>query len=264
MIFLNYLGLIFVLCLSSVGFVYFMASGQENNNTFAYDDLNSFPDYNSNFPSSNDQENRYFENYPGGGNNIIEQIFSKSSLLDNQFVNRSSIMGFLGYSVVENVKPTGARILNNTSISIQISFFPKNDSKTVSPPITAEVYKIGLNVKNLLSSTLASSYSSPKTDHCLNTFSDDCFDSQSSQSSFDYSYNTGGLTGLEDFQSMTQGLEIIGQLLDNIKISSAISKSGWDSPHELTVTFPDIDIDQKNNNNTIDLVFVNIIPLSVQ
>ena len=71
------------------------------------------------------------DNYPqeqfNEDNNILSD-FGKS--LSNSIFNDTSIFGVLGYSLIDNVKVIGVRVIGNDSINVTLGYNNKNDSFT--------------------------------------------------------------------------------------------------------------------------------------
>jgi hypothetical protein len=91
------------------------------------------------------------DNYPqqqfNEDNNILSDF---GNSLSNSIFNDTSIFGVLGYSLIDNVKVIGAKVIDNNSINVTLEYNNKNDSFT-SPSVTVVAHKLDINIGELLS-----------------------------------------------------------------------------------------------------------------
>jgi hypothetical protein len=170
------------------------------------------------------------DNYPqqqfNEDNNILSE-FGKS--LSNSIFNDTSIFGVLGYSLIDNVKVIGAKVIDNNSINVTLEYNNKNDSFT-SPSVTIVAHKLDIDISDLFSflpSALAGG------DDMMMIPSSDVlpFDSNN-MPSFD--------------------------MISNFKIGSNVAESGWSSPHDVTIKVRNGGFEQNESDTSI--VLIELIP----
>jgi hypothetical protein len=167
------------------------------------------------------------DNYPqqqfNEDNNILSE-FGKS--LSNSIFNDTSIFGVLGYSLIDNVKVIGAKVIDNNSINVTLEYNNKNDS---SPSVTIVAHKLDINISDLFSflpSALAGG------DDMMMIPSSDVLPFDNSMPSFD--------------------------MISNFKIGSNVAESGWSSPHDVTIKVRNGGFEQNESDTSI--ILIELIP----
>jgi hypothetical protein len=167
------------------------------------------------------------DNYPqqqfNEDNNTLSE-FGKS--LSNSIFNETSIFGVLGYSLIDNVKVIGAKVIDNNSINVTLEYNNKNDS---SPSVTIVAHKLDINISDLFSflpSALAGG------DDMMMIPSSDVLPFDNSMPSFD--------------------------MISNFKIGSNVAESGWSSPHDVTIKVRNGGFEQNESDTSI--ILIELIP----
>ena len=169
------------------------------------------------------------DNYPqqqfNEDNNILSD-FGKS--LSNSIFNDTSIFGVLGYSLIDNVKVIGAKVIDNNSINVTLGYNNKNDSYT-SPSVTVVAHKLDINIGELLS------------------------------------FLPSALAGGEDMMMIPSSNPFqfdnnipIFDMISNFKIGSNVAESGWSSPHDVTIKVRNGGFEQNESDTSI--ILIELIP----
>jgi len=169
------------------------------------------------------------DNYPqqqfNEDNNILSG-FGKS--LSNSIFNDTSIFGVLGYSLIDNVKVIGAKVIGNDSINVTLGYNNKNDSFT-SPSVTVVAHKLDINIGQLLS------------------------------------FLPSALAGGEDMMMIPSNNPFqfdnnmpIFDMISNFKIGSNVAESGWSSTHDVTIKVRNGGFEQNESDTSI--ILIELIP----
>ena len=171
------------------------------------------------------------DNYPqqqfNEDNDNILSEFGKS--LSNSIFNDTSIFGVLGYSLIDNVKVIGAKVIDNNSINVTLGYNNKTDSFT-SPSVTIVAHKLDINISDLFSflpSALAGG-----DDMMMIPSSDVLPFDNNNMPSFD--------------------------MISNFKIGSNVAESGWSSPHDVTIKVRNGGFEQNESDTSI--ILIELIP----
>ena len=162
-------------------------------------------------------------------NEDILSNFGKS--LSNSIFNDTSIFALLSYSLVDNVKVAGAKIIDNNSINVTIGYNNKNNSLIITTPsVTVVAHKLDIDISDLFSflpSALAGS-----EEMMMDIPSSNLFPFDNSMPTFD--------------------------MVSNFKLGSNIAESGWISPHEVSIKVTNGGVSQKESDTSI--VLIELIP----
>jgi hypothetical protein len=171
------------------------------------------------------------DNYPqqqfNEDNDNILSEFGKS--LSNSIFNDTSIFGVLGYSLIDNVKVIGAKVIDNNSINVTLGYNNKTDSFT-SPSVTIVAHKLDINISDLFS-FLPFALSSGD-DMMMIPSSDVLPFDNNNMPSFD--------------------------MISNFKIGSNVAESGWSSPHDVTIKVRNGGFEQNESDTSI--ILIELIP----
>ena len=132
----------------------------------------------------------------------------------------------LGYSLIDNVKVIGAKVIDINSINVTLEYNNKNDS---SPSVTIVAHKLDINISDLFSflpSALAGG------DDMMMIPSSDVLPFDNSMPSFD--------------------------MISNFKIGSNVAESGWSSPHDVTIKVRNGGFEQNESDTSI--ILIELIP----
>jgi hypothetical protein len=158
-------------------------------------------------------------------NNILSN-FGKS--LSNSIFNDTSIFGVLGYSLIDNVKVIGARVIDNDSINVTLGYNNKNNSFT-SPSVTVVAHKPDINIGDL------------------------------------FSFLPSALAGGEDIMIISSNNPFqfdnnmpIFNMISNFKIGSNVAESGWSSPHDVIINVRNGGFAQNESDTSI--ILIELIP----
>lgn len=167
------------------------------------------------------------DNYPqqqfNEDNNILSG-FGKS--LSNSIFNDTSIFGVLGYSLIDNVKVIGAKVIDNNSINVTLGYNNKNDSFT-SPSVTVVAHQLDINIGDL------------------------------------FSFLPSALAGGEDMMIPSNNPfqfdnNLSFDMINNFKIGSNVAESGWSSPHDVTIKVRNGGFEQNESDTSI--ILIELIP----
>jgi hypothetical protein len=171
------------------------------------------------------------DNYPqqqfNEGNDNILSEFGKS--LSNSIFNDTSIFGVLGYSLIDNVKVIGAKVIDNSSINVTLGYNNKNDSFS-SPSVTIVAHKLDINISDLFS-FLPSALSSGD-------------DMMMVPSNNPFQFDNNNMPSLD--------------MISNFKIGSNVAESGWSSPHDVTIKVRNGGFEQNESDTSI--ILIELIP----
>jgi hypothetical protein len=158
-------------------------------------------------------------------NNILSN-FGKS--LSNSIFNDTSIFGVIGYSLIDNVKVIGARVIDNDSINVTLGYNNKNNSFT-SPSVTVVAHKLDINIGDL------------------------------------FSFLLSALAGGEDIMIIPSNNPFqidnnmpIFNMISNFKIGSNVAESGWSSPHDVIINVRNGGFAQNESDTSI--ILIELIP----
>ena len=171
------------------------------------------------------------DNYPqqqfNEDNDNILSEFGKS--LSNSIFNDTSIFGVLGYSLIDNVKVIGAKVIDNNSINVTLGYNNKTDSFT-SPSVTIVAHKLDINISDL------------------------------------FSFLPSALAGGDDMM-MIPSSNVLPfdnnnmpsfDIISNFKIGSNVAESGWSSPHDVTIKVRNGGFEQNESDTSI--ILIELIP----
>lgn len=162
-------------------------------------------------------------------NEDILSNFGKS--LSNSIFNDTSIFALLSYSLVDNVKVAGAKIIDNNSINVTIGYNNKNNSLiTTTPSVTVVAHKLDIEISDLFSflpSALAGG-----EEMMMDIPSSNLFPFNNSMPIFD--------------------------MVSNFKLGSNIAESGWPSPHDVPIKVTNSGVSQNESDTSI--VLIELIP----
>ena len=155
--------------------------------------------------------------------------FGKS--LSNSIFNDTSIFALLSYSLVDNVKVAGAKIIDNNSINVTIGYNNKNNSLiTTTPSVTVVAHKLDIEISDLFS--------------------------------FLPSALAGGEEMMMDIPSSNlfpfNNIMPIFDMMSNFKLGSNIAESGWTSPHDVSIKVTNSGVSQNESDTSI--VLIELIP----
>ena len=162
------------------------------------------------------------DNYqqPFNEDSDILSNFGKS--LSNSIFNDTSIFALLSYSLVDNVKVAGAKIIDNNSINVTII--------TTTPSVTVVAHKLDIEISDLFSflpSALAGG-----EEMMMDMPSSNLFPFNNSMPIFD--------------------------MVSNFKLGSNIAESGWTSPHDVSIKVTNSGVSQNESDTSI--VLIELIP----
>lgn len=172
------------------------------------------------------------DNYqqPFNEDSDILSNFGKS--LSNSIFNDTSIFALWSYSLVDNVKVAGAKIIDNNSINVTIGYNNKNNSLiTTTPSVTVVAHKLDIEISDLFSflpSALAGG-----EEMMMDMPSSNLFPFNNSMPLFD--------------------------MVSNFKLGSNIAESGWSSPHDVSIKIKNGGLVQQNESDT-SIVLIELIP----
>jgi hypothetical protein len=195
-----------------------------------------YPDGNIDNQTFND-EMKKMDDFFAGSIDTYQQPFNEDILsnfgksLSNSIFNDTSIFALLSYSLVDNVKVAGAKIIDNNSINVTIGYNNKNNSLIITTPsVTVVAHKLDIDISDLFSflpSALAGG-----EEMMMDMPSSNLFPFNNSMPIFD--------------------------MVSNFKLGSNIAESGWISPHEVSIKVTNGGVSQKESDTSI--VLIELIP----
>lgn len=167
---------------------------------------------------------------PNGKFDALKSFDDTQLLLDfgesisSSIFNNTSSFSALGYSLVDNIKVIGAKIVDNNSVNVTLDH--DFTSPTNVPSVTVVVYKIDIDIRDLFSFLISDASNV------------DLFESRNSF----------------QFENIP-----IFDVINNFKIGSNVIGQGWSSPVDIPIKVKNGEFPQKGTDTSI--VLIQVIPM---
>ena len=154
----------------------------------------------------------------------VQLLLDFGESISSSIFNNTSSFSALGYSLVDNIKVSGAKIVDNNSVNVTLDH--GFTSATNAPSVTVVVYKIDIDIRDFFSFLISDASNV------------DLFESRNSF----------------QFENIP-----IFDVINNFKIGSNVIGQGWSSPVDIPIKVKNGEFPQKRIDTSI--LLIQVIPM---